>query len=543
MSITRRRFLAQGAAVAAVALVPPPRAQAQPSIRDEDLVDSGDGFRRGEARDAAITPSPDGLDVQATRGLGVFTSRALASVTPFTHLGLHWSAAVPPGAGLDFELRTSTDGASWSPWAAITVTHEPDETSVGDYFAGLVYAGGARFVQYRATLRMSGGLSPRLRRVTATAISSPVATAVVGSVTVADDRGGTLEVTPREAWGADEGVRFDRKSNEVWPEMFVSARKLVIHHTATRNDYASGAEAAAEVRAIYRYHAVTQRWGDIGYTALVDKFGTIYEGRHGRGEGGGREHLSAGVVAGHDTSHNYGSAGVALLGDATKQGWSMPQASGAMWEALVRCTTFEAGRHGIRPLSADGGVAASDFLRSDDTWSAVMRNVSGHRETNATACPGDQVMGLLGNLRSATHARLTQVVAAGVTVIGTSPREVSLVDGLRLGFTWAPEVPSGWSVATYEASLEGWYKPPTSYDITYLSGYGPSAWPEQPRSLWSSRGPDVRSESFPIARAGHYTLRVRAILRDASGAQATAPYEGSFTYLVKAASTTGGKRR
>ena len=41
--------------------------------------------------------------------------------------------------------------------------------------------------------------------------------------------------------------------------MFVPAKKLVIHHTATRNDYASAGEAAAEVRAIYKYHAVTQR--------------------------------------------------------------------------------------------------------------------------------------------------------------------------------------------------------------------------------------------------------------------------------------------
>jgi hypothetical protein len=35
----------------------------------------------------------------------------------------------------------------------------------------------------------------------------------------------------------------------------VPAKKLLLHHT-TRNDYATEVEAAAEVRAIYSYHAV-----------------------------------------------------------------------------------------------------------------------------------------------------------------------------------------------------------------------------------------------------------------------------------------------
>lgn len=52
--------------------------------------------------------------------------------------------------------------------------------------------------------------------------------------------------------------------------MFVPAKKLVVHHTATRNNYENAAKSAAEVQAIYYYHAVTQRYGDIGYTALID---------------------------------------------------------------------------------------------------------------------------------------------------------------------------------------------------------------------------------------------------------------------------------
>ena len=118
--------------------------------------------------------------------------------------------------------------------------------------------------------------------------------------------------------GANERYRFNKRGQELWPEVFVPAKKLMVHRTATLHDYKDAAEAAAEVWAIYYYHAVTRRCGGIGYTALLDKFGNAYEGRHGRGEGTGQEYLGAGVVAGHDVGCNYGSAGVALLGDATQ---------------------------------------------------------------------------------------------------------------------------------------------------------------------------------------------------------------------------------
>ncbi|MEV0089506.1 hypothetical protein AB0H93_42265, partial [Saccharopolyspora sp. NPDC050642] len=46
------------------------------------------------------------------------------------------------------------------------------------------------------------------------------------------------------------------------------------------NDYTCD-QSAALVRGIYYYHSVTNGWGDIGYNALVDKCGTIFEGRTG----------------------------------------------------------------------------------------------------------------------------------------------------------------------------------------------------------------------------------------------------------------------
>jgi hypothetical protein len=238
--------------------------------------------------------------------------------------------------------------------------------------------------------------------------------------------------------------------------------------------------------------------------------------------------LSGGVVAGHDTSHNYGSAGVALLGDATLPDWPMPQASGPMWDALARYCTFEAGRHGLRPLASDGSIAASDFLRSDGTWTDAMRNVSGHRETNATTCPGDVVMALLPSLRSVIQAGLADTSRSGVALTNTAPGGRQAKVGSALRYTWSLEPPeSGWSLVGYETLVEGWSKSSRSDDVTYLSGYTAES---QPRPAWQPAG-TATSLSFTPKTAGHYTVHVRAILQGPSG-QRRAAYEANHTFLV-----------
>ena len=539
---TRREFLIRSALLAAgvstLPLLRPGLSFAQRGIVAEDLVDAGEAFQRGSARGVALGSGPDGAALRAARGGGTFTSRVLRSSIGFTHVGLHWSAALAPRARLDFEVRTSPDGSNWSPWSVARVQRLPGETPVGDYFASLVYARDARFVHYRVAFQTTGGASPSLRRVTATVIDSPTmatssTTDQLPTQTAGDgDSGRALAVTSREQWGANEKYRFDRRGRELWPEMFVPAKKLIIHHTATRNDYIDAAAAASEVRAIYYYHAVTQRYGDIGYTALIDRFGNVYEGRHGRGEGTGREYLSAGVVAGHDYAHNYGSAGVALLGDATQAGWPMTADNGPMWDALVRFGVFEAGRHYVRPLNADGTAASSDFLRSDNVWTASMHNVSGHRETNNTACPGDAVMALLDELQGEVHAGLADTSRTGVTLANKTPGGRETRVGTTITYGWEAEQPeNGWSLIGYEYCSEGWYKPANNINITYLSGYTAGA---QPRQAWTRVDPNTTSKSFAPTKAGQYTFHVRAIFRnDTTGAERRSAYGARHTYLVR----------
>ncbi|CAN0511539.1 unnamed protein product, partial [Phaeothamnion confervicola] len=79
----------------------------------------------------------------------------------------------------------------------------------------------------------------------------------------------------REAWGADDAYRFD--GNVIWPPEYQEVRHVIIHHTETPTEQ----DPLVAIRSIYYYHAVEQGWGDIGYNYLVDRNGTIYEGRYG----------------------------------------------------------------------------------------------------------------------------------------------------------------------------------------------------------------------------------------------------------------------
>jgi uncharacterized protein with LGFP repeats len=92
-----------------------------------------------------------------------------------------------------------------------------------------------------------------------------------------------IKIISREEWGADETLREDFDGGEDWPRSYHGTRKIVLHHTgdAGSNGVVDIEKNMATMRAIYQYHAVTNKWGDIGYNAVVDAVGNIYEGRYG----------------------------------------------------------------------------------------------------------------------------------------------------------------------------------------------------------------------------------------------------------------------
>ena len=113
-------------------------------------------------------------------------------------------------------------------------------------------------------------------------------------------------------------------------------RAAYVHHTVSLNDY-TPEEAPSIVLAICRYHRNSNGWNDIGYQALVDKYGTLYEGRAGG--------LTRAVIGAQAQGFNAETTGVASIGDNTSQ----PLPDVAM-EALAGYLRWKLAVHGV-PLS------------------------------------------------------------------------------------------------------------------------------------------------------------------------------------------------
>ncbi len=208
-------------------------------------------------------------------------------------------------------------------------------------------------------------------------------------------------VISRAGWGADESLRFDA-NGEIWTRAFYPLQKFIIHHTATGTGESN---PAATVRAIYHYHAVTQGWGDIGYQYLIDTAGRVYEGRHSRDYAPGvsptaDNDVGLVVEAGHSYHHNPGSMGIALIGTFTNA--APPSAAQA---SLVSLVSWAAVRHGVDPRIWSNYVnPATGTVKG--SW-----NVTGHRDYNATGCPGTALYALLPGMRSQIAAVVIERLA------------------------------------------------------------------------------------------------------------------------------------
>jgi hypothetical protein len=480
-----------------------------------------DQFARGRRSGVELLGQGSAAVLQSPAG-GEFVSQTLELPFEATHLGLHWKTRNLSPKNLGFAVRASADGQRWSGWQPLSLEAIADRSDSGvaipvhgqldlnqvtraleqsEVFASLASVDRATLVQYRATFR--GGESGALEDVTITALNSeanPSATAVTlesvaTQVTLANHAGTSIDVVTREGWGADESLRFNGGTKK-WPEAYVPGRAVFVHHTATSNSYSDG---AAEVRAIFAYHAQTLGWGDIGYNALVDRFGTVYEGRHGRGDTNGpaREVLSDDVVAGHVFAYNYGTTGIAAIGNSSSGNWDRLWGNAGL-KALEDIVTFECGR---QYLDAQG---SSGFLRSDNIWhQGALGHCVGHRDADgdggATACPGSRLYSYLNNtLRAAVAARLA---AKG----GDSP--ITLTgeqDGNRLAFSWG-------GPGDYQICLEGWFRIPGDNDIDYLSGYVDLSAeyddPEAVAQAWLAA--EYEALTVSVGDVGQYTMHVR----------------------------------
>jgi hypothetical protein len=186
-------------------------------------------------------------------------------------------------------------------------------------------------------------------------------------------------IVTRAGWGADERLR-ERTL------LYTRAVKAAfLHHSATGNHYACR-DAPAVLRALYRYHVRSAGWRDIGYNFVVDKCGTVYEGRAGG--------VTRPVQGAHTRGFNRETTGIAVLGT-----YDTARPPARALRAVARLTAWKLGLSGADPRGSTYLVSRGGNKFKKGT--RVRLNViAGHRDGFVTDCPGRR---LYGRLRTARH--------------------------------------------------------------------------------------------------------------------------------------------
>jgi hypothetical protein len=186
-----------------------------------------------------------------------------------------------------------------------------------------------------------------------------------------------LDVIRAAAWDARPPAR---RFEEMTP------RVIVIHHTVTPNPPHAVSQgtrdgAANLARRIQADHMDRRGWADSGHNVLVTTGGFVLEGRHGSLAAieHGRCVQSAHTIGAND------SPGIENEGD-----FSVYAMAPVQWDRLVATCAFICEACGFDP--------------------EVIR---GHRDFDATRCPGDWLYAQLPRLRQDVRARLSMLASPG----------------------------------------------------------------------------------------------------------------------------------
>nr|WP_030254118.1 N-acetylmuramoyl-L-alanine amidase [Streptomyces violens] len=237
-------------------------------------------------------------------------------------------------------------------------------------------------------------------------------------------------VITQQEWGAS--TDYDGT-----PSYGTEIKAAVVHHTGVDSDNKiSCAESRQRMRTIQQEH-FTRGYYDIGYNFVVDKCGQIFEGRSGG--------MELPVTGAHDVGFNTNTVGISYIGN-----YMSAKPSRAAMDAVARVIAWKFGMYGIDPAGkvtmTSGTDAGVDGNKIPKGSSVELPRVFGHRDTNSTLCPGDNLYSKLSLIRSLA-------AAPGVShALATSDVDRDGVSDLVAG---TPKASSGGRVTVVPGGING----------------------------------------------------------------------------------------
>ena len=316
----------------------------------------------------------------------------------------------------------------------------------------------------------------------AASVASPAtapATVPVVAPAATTANGLPVAVTTRAEWGANASYMS-------WDPEYARAGHVVVHHTAGTNSYSAG-QSASIVRGIYYYHAVVLDWGDIGYNFLVDKFGTVFEGRSGSvAAPAGRMSIGA-----HARGVNTGTMGISMMGD-----YSTVSPSDAQLSSVGKMAGWFLKRAGISDVTGWAGLHVWTTERYQAGSTISMPRILGHRDVGYTTCPGNVGYSKLGTIRAIAKAQGSSPQGGSSGASSTVPQDHPGAVALRsaLGANdWIGAATSG-----VQASTKGGVFQSFEHGVGYWSPATGAQFVGEPvLSAWGAYGYQTGSMGYP----------------------------------------------
>ncbi|MFI6206480.1 peptidoglycan recognition protein [Streptomyces sp. NPDC051041] len=167
---------------------------------------------------------------------------------------------------------------------------------------------------------------------------------------------------------------------------------VFVHHTDTPNGY-DCVDVPRIIRDLYAGQTGARAWDDIGYNFLVDRCGTVYEGRAGG--------VDRPVTGAHTQGFNHRTAGIAAIGTFTA-GVPVPR---ALTDAIAALAAWKLGPSGTDPRGSVRLVSSNGRSRYAAGTAVTLPAVAGHDDGYMTSCPGAALRAHLPGIRELAARR------------------------------------------------------------------------------------------------------------------------------------------